>query len=299
MLKAWLSPEPSSWKIKAEGTFMKFIAILPGKSRSARILAAALFFACVALQSGLAADAASITPETANAAPKHKVKSQISTRPFSHIAVGANFGTQGAGLEVATTLARKFNLRADATFFDYALSTSQNGINYNGTLNMRDARASLDFFPFGGGFRISGGMAAYNKVSLGATALVVQGQSITLNDTDYYSDPSNPLTGAGSFGYSRKFAPTATFGWGNIIPRSGRHLAFPVEIGAAFTGTPTVNINFAGSACTDTTYTECGNVQTFDGFATNLAAQQKKLVNDVAPFRVYPIINFGVTYRIF
>jgi hypothetical protein len=279
---------------------MKFIAFLPRKSRSARIAAAALFFACLALQSGFAADPASITPETTNAAPKHQVKSHISTRPFSHLAVGANFGTQGAGLEVATTLARKLNLRADATFFDYNLSTTQSGINYNGTLNMRDARASLDFFPFGGGFRISGGMAAFNKVSLGATATVMNGQSITLNDTDYYSDPSNPLTGTGSFGYNRKYAPTATIGWGNAIPRSGRHLAFPVEIGAAFTGAPTVNINFkGGEACTDTTYTNCGSPTTFDEFATNLAAQQKKLVNDVAPFRVYPIINFGVAYRFF
>jgi hypothetical protein len=278
---------------------MKRIATSLGKSRPGRILAVALFLSCLTLQSGFAADAASITPETTAAAPRHKVKSQISTRPFSHVAIGANFGTQGAGLEAATTLSRKLNLRADATFFDYSLSTTQNGINYNGTLNMRDARASLDFFPFGGGFRISGGMAAYNKLNLGANATVATGQTITLNDTDYYSDPSNPLTGTGTFAYQRKFAPTATIGWGNAIPRSGRHLAFPVEIGAAFTGTPTVNFNFAGSACTDATYTTCGNVTSFDGFQTNLTAQQKKIANDVAPFRFYPILNFGVTYRFF
>lgn len=279
---------------------MKFSATLPGKFRSARILGMALLLSALALQSGFAADAASITPETTNTAPQHKLKSRISTRPFSHVAMGANFGTQGAGLQAVTTLSRKLNLRADASFFDYALSTSQNGINYNGNLNMRDARASLDFFPFGGGFRLSGGIAAYNKVNLGATATVATGQTITLNDTDYYSNPNNdPLHGTGSFAYGRKYAPTATIGWGNAIPRSGRHLAFPVEIGAAFTGTPTVNINFAGSACSDPGYTMCGPVGSYDDFATNLAAQQKKLANDVAPLRVYPIINFGVTYRFF
>jgi hypothetical protein len=279
---------------------MKLSAILPGKSRSVRILALALLFSGIALQSGLAADAASTAPENAPVAPRHKVKSRISTRPFTHVAMGANFGTQGAGLEMATTLSRKLNLRADATFFDYALSTTQNGINYNGTLNMRDARASIDFFPFGGGFRISGGMAAYNKVNLGAIATVMPGQSVTLNDTDYYSDTLDPLHGTGSFFYHRRYAPTATFGWGNAIPRSGRHLAFPVEIGAAFTGAPTVNFNFTGSACTDPTDpTTCAPVQSDPDFATNLAAQQKKIANDVAPFRVYPIINFGVTYRFF
>ena len=277
---------------------MKLSATLPGKSRLVRILAVALFFSVVALQSGLAADAASIAPENANVTPRHKIKSSISTRPFSHLAIGANFGTQGAGLEMATTLSRKFNLRADASFFDYALSTTQNGINYNGTLNMRDARASIDFFPFGGGFRLSGGMAAYNKVNLGANATVAAGQTITLNDTDYYSEAGSPLTGTGSFGYSRRYAPTATFGWGNAIPRSGRHLAFPVEIGAAFTGAPVVNFNFAGSACAEPGL-DCAPVQSVPGFETNLAAQQKKIANDVAPFRVYPILNFGVAYRFF
>jgi hypothetical protein len=276
---------------------MKRIATSLGKSRPARILAVALFLACLALQSGLAADAASITPETTAAAPRHKVKSYHSYKPFSKLAVGANFGTLGGGLELATPLTRKTNLRVDGSFFQYSLSTTQNGVNYSGTLNMRDARASLDFFPFGGGFRISGGVAMYNKFNLGANGMITAGNTVTLNDTDYYSDPSNPLHGTGTLAYGRKYAPTVTMGWGNAIPRSGRHLAFPFEIGAAFTGAPTVNFNFAGSACTDTTYTSCGNVQSFDGFATNLAAQQKKIANDVAPFRVYPIINGGVTYR--
>jgi hypothetical protein len=279
---------------------MKFSAILPGKSRSARILATALLFSGLALPSAFAADAGSIAPENTNVTPQHKIKSSISTRPFSHLAIGANIGTYGPGIEAVTTLSRKLNLRANASFFDYALSTSQNGINYNGTLNMRDARASVDFFPFGGGFRISGGMAAFNKIDLGANAVVMQGQSVTLNDTDYYSDPTDPMKGTGTFAYSRRFAPTATFGWGNAIPRSGRHLAFPVEIGAAFTGAPTVNFNFAGSACADPTNpATCGPVQSDPAFATNLAAQQKKIANDVAPFRVYPIINFGVSYRFF
>ena len=52
-------------------------------------------------------------------------------------------------------------------------------------------------------------------------------------------------------------------------------------------------------ACTTSTYspTTCGQVATFDNFQPNLAAEQKKITNDIAPFRVYPIMNVGVTYR--
>ena len=49
--------------------------------------------------------------------------------------------------------------------------------------------------------------------------------------------------------YGNKVAPTFTFGWGNAIPRSGRHFAFPVEIGAAYTGTPQFTLNVAGNGC--------------------------------------------------
>ena len=276
---------------------MNFIASRPGKSRLVRVLAMTLLLSALALQSGFATGAVSIAPETTAVTPSHKVKSFHSYKPFSKLAIGTNFGTLGPTLELATPLTRRTNLRVDGSFFDYGLSGTQNGVNYNGTLNMRDARVSLDFFPFGGSFRISGGIAAYNKLDLGASGVVSTGNSISLDDTDYYSDPSNPLHGSASFAYGRKFAPTVTMGWGNAIPRTGHHLSFPFEFGAAFTGTPTVNLNFVGSACTDTTYTSCGDVTTFSDFQTDLAAQLKKIVNDVAPLRVYPILNMGVDYR--
>jgi hypothetical protein len=277
---------------------MDCIATLPGKSRCRRFLGLALFLSCLAVPFGFSAG--SITPDTTAAEPPQN-KSLLFTRPFSHVAIGVNFGTLGAGIEAVTPLSRKTNLRVDSSFFDYSLGLAQSGIQYNGSLNLRDTRASYDFFPWGKGFRISGGVAFYNKFNVGANATVPAGNKVTLNDVDYYSSPSDPLHGNASIAYGRKVAPTLTMGWGNAIPRSGRHLAFPFEIGAAFTGTPAFNLNFAGTGCTTSTPTPatCGDVKTFDGFQSNLAAQRRKIVNDIAPLRVYPIINMGVTYRFF
>ncbi len=49
--------------------------------------------------------------------------------------------------------------------------------------------------------------------------------------------------------YGNKVAPTFTFGWGNAIPRSRRHFSFPVEIGAAYTGTPAFDLTESGNGC--------------------------------------------------
>jgi hypothetical protein len=255
-------------------------------------LAVALFVLCLALQAGYSAE---ISPAEAKI-NTHPPSSRISTRPFSHIALGVTAGSLGVGVEVATPISRRTNLRVDGHFFNYSQSLTQDGIGYNGNLRLRDARASCDVYPFGGSFRLSGGVAMYNQFNAKALASVPTSHPITFNDVDYYSSAADPLHGNATIGYANKYAPTFSFGWGNAIPRSGRHLAFPVEIGAAYTGTPTFNLAMAGSAC-ESQNTNCQPVSAYPDFQSNLNVERKKIANDIQPFRFYPILNFGVTYR--
>jgi hypothetical protein len=277
---------------------MQCTSNLPRRTSSLRFAAVLSLALFVALPAAYSVDSAPTAPG------KSSKQSAISTKPFRHFAIGVTGGTLGGGVELVTTMSRKTNLRVDGHFVNYSPSTiTQDGVNYGGNIKARDVRASYDYFPFGGAFRLSAGFAAYNQFNVNATALVAAGQSFTLNSVTYYSDPSgvNPLSGNATLGYANKYAPTATLGFGNAIPRSGRHFAFPVELGAAFTGAPkfALNMNPNSVACTTSTYspTTCGQVATFDNFQPNLAAEQKKITNDIAPFRVYPIMNVGVTYR--
>jgi hypothetical protein len=223
--------------------------------------------------------------------------STISTRPFSHFAIGLNGGTLGVGAELVTTISRRTNLRLDGDLFNYSTSLTQDGVTYSPNLRLRDYRASFDVYPFHGGFRLSAGMAAYNQFNVNAAASVPGGQTITLNDVDYYSSKADPLHGSASISYPHKYAGIVSFGWGNAIPRSGRHLAFPVEIGAALTGAPKSVLNLAGSACATSDPATCENVAAYSDFQTDLAGERKKIQNDINPFRVYPILDVGVTYR--
>jgi hypothetical protein len=274
---------------------MDCTANLPRKSRRINIFAISLFVAFLALQPGYSEQSAAVPePAISSVAP---APARISVRPFSKVAIGVTAGTLGVGLEVATPLSRRTNLRVDSHFFNYAQTLSQDGVSYNGTLHLRDLRASYDFFPFGGSFRVSGGIAVYNQFNARALASVPSNQTITLNDVDYYSSAADPLRGNATISYGNKVAPTFTLGWGNAIPRSGRHLAFPVEIGAAFTGTPTFDLALAGSACETQNAATCEPIAANAGFQSNLNAERKKINNDIEPLRFYPILNLGVTYR--
>jgi hypothetical protein len=66
-----------------------------------------------------------------------------------------------------------------------------------------------------------------------------------------------------------------------MISRNGRHWSFPFELGAAFTGVPTLKINLIGSACTNqadaaSNGPSCVNMATNATAQSNLNAQIAK-----------------------
>jgi hypothetical protein len=268
-------------------------SIVSLKTRRRSVLTVALFVVFLAVCPGFALPNGFFS----GAARQYPAQVGYSVGPFSTVAVGVTAGTLGAGVELVTPISRRTNLRVDGHFFNYSQTLEQDGISYSGNLRLRDFRASYDLYPFKGGFRLSGGVAVYNQFNVAANAAVPANKTLTLNDVDYYSSAADPLHGNASIAYGRKVAPTLTFGWGNAIPRSGRHLAFPVELGMAFTGTPKFDLDMFGSACSVSSTAGCAVVSSYPDFQTNLAAQRRKINNDLQPLRFYPILSLGVTYR--
>jgi hypothetical protein len=216
---------------------------------------------------------------------------------FSGFGIGAKVGLLGVGLEVATPLSYHVNLRAGGNFFSYSDTLTSDGITYDAALHFRSAEASVDWFPWAKGFHISPGALLYNGNQITGGANVPAGGTFTLNDTTYTSSATNPVTGTGSVTMN-KAAPKLTVGWGNLVPRSGHHFNFPVELGFAYIGDPKVAVNLAGTAC----YTYqgapyCSNVATNSMIQSNLAAQVQKLNNDAADARFFPILSLGFAYR--
>lgn len=221
---------------------------------------------------------------------------EIHSTPFSGMALGVSVGLLGVGVKTATPLARHFNLSGGANFFSYADTLTSDGIPYNANLRFRSVESSLDWFPLAGGFHISPGALLYNGNQITANANVPGGKSFTLNNQQYTSSAVDPVTGTGGITFS-KAAPKVTFGFGNMIPRSGRHFSVPVELGFAYVGDPKVNLTLAGTACyNDQGQNYCENVATDSTIQSNLAAQRQKIANDISPARFFPIFSLGMAY---
>jgi hypothetical protein len=225
------------------------------------------------------------------------------TRPFSAVAVGVKVGIDGIGFDVATPLARKLNLRGGASFFNYNANVREDGIGVSGNIYFRSVNTSVDWFPFGGLFRISPGVIAYNGNRVSATASVPGGDSFTLNSVQYTSSNTSPVTGTFDVAFGNKVAPSLTIGLGNLIPRKGGHFSVSTEIGVEYINAPVLTMNLTGSVCpsASTVNGACPAIATVSTSSApvqaNVQAEQAKLNSDISILRVFPIASIELGYR--
>jgi hypothetical protein len=218
-------------------------------------------------------------------------------RPFTRIGIGWRAGLGGAGMDIATPLAFKFNVRAGYDLFSYSTSFQEQGADVTAKLQMRAGHASLDWFPFGGHFRLSPGLVFANNNQVQATALIPSGSSLTLNGGNYISSATDPLHGSGSISF-RKVSPCFTLGFGDLIPRTKSHLSFPVEAGFYYVAQPKLAVAFSGSAC-DPNYPPsigCMSINQDPTFQSNLAAFIARNNHNLSYASFFPVFSFGFGY---
>jgi hypothetical protein len=240
----------------------------------------------------LASSAAFVT------APPHALGATRTYRPFSSLGLATRVGFAGAGFDLATPLARKFNLRAGTDFFSYDTSFQEQGANVGITLHLRSSHAALDWFPFGGHFRLSPQVVLGNNNRILATAIIPSGSAITLNGQDYISSYTDPLRGSGRIDF-RKLSPGLSFGFGNLIPRDRSHLSIPVEMGFYYAGQPSLQVAFFGSACDPNLSPSvgCQSVSQDPGFQQNLTAFKVRNDHNLSYASFFPIFSVGFGYR--
>jgi len=217
------------------------------------------------------------------------------TGPLSGLGIGIQVGLLGAGLQLATPLSSRLNLRAGANFLNYADSGSTSGVNYTANLRFRSVETSVDWFPFGRSFHISPGALVYNGNQITGNALIPPGDSFSINGTSYVSDPSDPVSGSGSLRFP-KAAPKLTVGWGSLLPRAEHRVSVPFDIGFAYMGTPATVLNFTGSVC-DSGMQGCQSIATDPDAQANVAAEQQKLQKDANYARFFPLVSTGFALR--
>lgn len=214
-------------------------------------------------------------------------------RSFQAAAFSLTASTLGTGAELAIPVASTLNLRIGASYALLHYPFNIDGIDYTPGLKFTSGRATVDWFPHHGAFHISAG-ALYFRNAIGGAADVVEGGTFSLGGTNYINTVDDPIHGTATIAYGKQIAPLVLLGFGNILPRSGRHLSMPFEFGGAYLQPPTLNLKLSGTACT----TEgCFNAATDPEVQSNLTKEVNTLQSDIRFLQIYPVVSLGLACR--
>ncbi len=175
----------------------------------------------------------------------------------------------------AQPLGDSFTVRADfATLGSRSRTTNEEGIDYN--LKLKANRFALfgDWYPFGGTFRLTGGVTANDyKLTLAATGA---GGSLTIGDNTYTTTAADRLDGTVKFPGA---TPYLGFGWGH---QSGSGLRFSADVGAMF-GKAKLTYTVSGPLASQVTQADVDK-------------ETQQLRDGVAKVRWIPQLSLGIGY---
>lgn len=228
---------------------------------------------------------------------------------LSRASVGADLSFLGIGIKGTVVLGPIIDGRLDTNFFLLQPNTWKiDNFVVNPDFHYVSMAAKLDVYPFNSMWRLSPGVMFLNQNRLSASGGIKAGSDFDLNGVTYYSTNPNPATGAtpttGTVNIGlHRYVPAFTLsgGFGRFVPHSQRRWSFPSEIGAIFTGAPTVDVNVGGWVCEDKAQTRCSNLADSANpvsirFHQNLQTALARWRRDLDRVSIYPILSFSVTY---
>lgn len=192
--------------------------------------------------------------------------------------IGIKASLLGAGLELERSFSDMFSARVGINYFPYDYSATEDDIDYDFELDLMSLGIFLDWHPFKGSFRLTGGLM-YNSNSLDSTA--ESAATYEIGDQVYTGSEVGTLNGEIDF---NDFAPYVGLGWNTAFGKD-RKWGFICEFGVMFQGSPTADLSAIGPIATDTS------------FQAELAKEEDNLQDDLDNFEFYPNISIGFNYR--
>ena len=205
---------------------------------------------------------------------------QAFTMPPVNVSVGGS--TLGLGVQVSTalipgTLDLAFGLNHLSVSHSGTYTSGGNDIPYTANLRLQTIPVLLDYYPFHGVFRITGGVMV-NENRISAVAGGGSG-TYTINGDTYSAAQVGTLTGRITY---RRLAPYLGIGFGSKAARhSGLSAGF--DIGVLMTGSPQVALN-ASNPTNDQQLTK------------DVAAAQANANQKGSSYRFWPVIGIRVGY---
>ena len=193
--------------------------------------------------------------------------------------LGIKASTLGAGVEYERQFNENFGMRLGVNYFQFDTDFDVDDINYDSSVDLQSASAIVDWYPFEGAFRLSGGiMYDGNEFDISATP----NKPVTLGDNEYTPAMIGTLSGSVDFNTT---APYAGIGWS-----SGRGindgLSVEFDLGVLFQGSPDIS-----------DYRATGSLAGDPAFQNDLDREVTKIEDDLESYQFYPVVALTLTYR--
>jgi len=195
------------------------------------------------------------------------------------INMGVKLSTLGLGIDASTPINDKLSVRFNLNGASVTQTDSQDGNDFEGTLDLFTAGVLLDYYPFENNFRLSSGLY-YNGNGFTGNIKPSAGTDIDIDGTSYSTSDIGSLDSELSF---NPIAPYLGIGWGNDAHDKG--WGFTFDLGAMYHG--------AGTA--DLKANVINNVIA-QQIEADIAAEEKSINDDLAKFKIYPVVAIGINY---
>jgi len=197
--------------------------------------------------------------------------------PFG-LFVSPTISTLGVGLEAGVRANEFFGVRFGGNWFRLGFDRTIDDVDYEAEATLASLGALIDYHPFKGGFRLTGGVRSnFSKAELTGTP----NQDVTIGDETFAAADVGTLEGSATF---RTFAPFLGLGYGATLLKGS--LTFGFDAGVMFQGRADVDLD-----------AESGLLEGNEILEANLDVEEEDIEDELDDYSFFPVVGFALIYR--
>ena len=197
------------------------------------------------------------------------------------LALGPKFGTTGIGLEVVFGVNEYLNLRSGFNYGSFTWSQEFGDSDYDMDVTMTSVPLLVDVQPFGGHFRITGGL--FFQPGTEADIDSTPTEPTQIGEHTYNPDTIGTLKG--TIEVDGVVAPYLGIGFGNAVAED-QLLTFSLDIGVIFQ-----------SYDTSLTADGAGMTAKLDTFREDVAKEAENIQSDMDDWKIFPVLTLGLAWH--
>lgn len=192
--------------------------------------------------------------------------------------VSPAISTLGVGLESGIRFNDNVGVRLGGHWLSVSFDRTVDDVDYDADANLASFGTLLDYHPFRGGFRLSGGLRFnFNNADLTGEP----NTDVTIGNETFAASDVGTLQGDVTYDV---IAPYLGFGYGATLLEGALSVGF--DMGVMYQGAADVDLDAEGGALQGSAVLE-----------DNLALEEQDLEDDLDDYRFYPVIGLAVIYR--